>query len=80
MNLFRARRVLLAVQRDENRRLRVRRPGNISDVREMVQEGLLDANLNDGSEGSATVLGTLTDAGRRFLQAFPVKYRFCVMR
>jgi len=80
MNLFRARRVLLAVQRDENRRLRVRRPGNISDVREMVQEGLLDANLNDGSEGSATVLGTLTDAGRRFLQTFPVKYRFCVMR
>jgi hypothetical protein len=80
MNLFRARRVLLAVQRDENRRLRVRRPGNISDVREMVQEGLLDANLNDGCEGSGTVLGTLTDAGRRFLQTFPVKYRFCAAR
>ena len=80
MNLFRARKVLLAIQRDENRHLRVRRPGNISDVREMVQEGLLDANLNDGAEGSATVLGTLTDAGRRFLQAFPVKYRFCAAR
>jgi hypothetical protein len=77
MNLFRARRVLLAVQRDENRHLRVRRPGNISDVREMVQEGLLEANLSDGSEGSATVLGTLTGAGRRFVQTFPVKYRFC---
>jgi hypothetical protein len=80
MNVFRARRILLAVQRDENRHLRVRRPGNISDVREMVQEGLLDANLNDGSEGFATVLGTLTDAGRRFLQTFPVKYRFCAAR
>jgi hypothetical protein len=80
MNLFRARRVLLAVQRDENRHLRVRRPGNISDVREMVQEGLLAANLNDDPKGSVTVLGTLTDAGRRFLQTFPVKYRFCAAR
>jgi len=80
MNLLRARRVLLAVQRDENRHLRVRRPGNISDVREMVQEGLLEANLSDGSEGSATVLGTLTDAGRRLVQMFPVKYRFCAAR
>ena len=80
MNVFRARRVLLAVQRDENRHLRVRRLGNISDVREMVQEGLLDANLTDGSEGSGTVLGTLTDAGRRFLQTFPATYRFCAAR
>ena len=80
MNLFRARRVLLAVQRDENRHLRVRRPANISDVREMVQEGLLAANLNDGPKGSVTVLGTLTDAGRSFLQTFPVKYRFCAAR
>jgi hypothetical protein len=80
MNVFRARRVLLAVQRDETRHLRVRRPENNSDVCEMVQEGLLDANLSDGSEGSATVLGTLTDAGRRFLQTFPVKYRFCDAR
>jgi hypothetical protein len=45
-----------------------------------VEEGLLDANLNDGSERSVTVLGTLTDAGRRFLQTFPVKYRFCAAR
>ena len=80
MNVFRARRLLLAVQRDEKRHLRVRRPGNISDVREMVQEGLLEANLSDGSEGSATVLGTLTEAGRRFVQTFPVKYRFCAAR
>lgn len=80
MNVFRARRVLLAVQRRENRHLRVCRPENNSDVRDMVQEGLLDANLSDGSEGSATVLGTLTDAGRRFLQTFPAKYRFCDAR
>ena len=75
MNVFRARKVLLAVQR--HRHLHVRRPENNSDVREMVQEGLLDADLSDGSEGSATVLGTLTDAGRSFLHTFPVKYRFC---
>lgn len=80
MNVFRARKVLLAVQRDENRHLCVRRPENNSDVRELVQEGLLDANLSDASEGSTMVLGAVTDAGRRFLQTFPVKYRFCEVR
>lgn len=80
MNLFRARKVLLAVQRDENRQLHVRRPQNNSDVRQLVQEGLLDANLSDGADGSETVLGRLTDTGRRFLQTFPVRYRLCDTR
>lgn len=80
MNVFRARRVLLAVQRHKNRHLSVRRPENNADVREMVQDGLLDANLSDGSDGSPTVLGTLTEAGRKFLQAFPLHYRFCGAR
>lgn len=80
MNLSRARKVLLAVQRNENRHLHVRRPANDFDVREMVQAGLLDASLSDGSQGSATVLGTLTEAGRRFLGTFPVNYRFCEAR
>ena len=78
MNVFRARKVLLAVQRHGH--LHVRRPENNFDVRQMVQEGLLNANLSDGSEGSATVLGTLTEAGCNFLQTFPVKYRFCEAR
>jgi hypothetical protein len=46
----------------------------------MVREGLVSATLNDGSRESATVLGTLTDAGRRFLQAFPARFRFCDAR
>ncbi|HEY2713760.1 MAG TPA: hypothetical protein VGI60_14695 [Chthoniobacterales bacterium] len=43
----------------------------------MVEAGLLNAELSDGSAQSATVLGTLTDGGRRFLQIFPANYRFC---
>jgi hypothetical protein len=80
MNLSRARRVLLAVQRRDDRHLRVHRPENDSDVREMVQEGLLEANLSNGSAESATILRALTDSGRSFLQAFPAKYRFCQAR
>ena len=80
MNLFRARRVLRAVQRHGHRRLRVHRPENNSAIREIVQEGLLHASLNDGSEESATVLGTVTEAGRRFLETFPAKYRLCEER
>ena len=80
MNLFRAQKALRAVQRREHRRLRVHRAANDADVREMVQAGLIDAALGDGSSGSATVLMTLTDAGRRFLQMFPSRYRFCEAR
>jgi hypothetical protein len=80
MNLFRARRVLLAIQRREQRHLQVRRPENKSDVSELVQEGLLDANLGDGVAGCATVPGPLTDAGRKFLLKFPARYRFCEAR
>ena len=80
MNLFRAQKALLAVQRVGNRHLRVRRPQNDADVREMVQAGLVDAALSDDSHQSATVLMRLTDAGRRFLQLFPAKYRFCEAR
>jgi hypothetical protein len=77
MNLARAQKALLAVQRRDNRHLRVYRPKNDADVREMVQAGLLNATLSNGSRESTTVLGTLTDAGRRFLQIFPARYRFC---
>jgi hypothetical protein len=80
MNLFRAQKALLAIQRQESRHLRVRRAANDADVRELVQAGLLDAALSDGSAGSATVLMRLTDAGRRFLQIFPARYRFCEAR
>ena len=80
MNLFRAQKALRAVQRRENRQLRVRRPANAEDVREMVQAGLVDAALSDGSSESPTVLMQLTDAGRRFLQMFPSRYRFCEAR
>jgi hypothetical protein len=80
MNLLRAQKALLAVQRRENRHLRVYRPANDSDVREMVQEGLVEAMLSDGSSESGTVLCTLTDAGRRFLQIFPARYRLCEAR
>ena len=77
MNLARARKALLAIKRHEHRHLSVHRPANEAEVREMVDEGLLSARLSDGSRGSRTVLGTLTDAGRRFLQLFPAKFRFC---
>jgi|KBSMisStaDraftv2_1062788.scaffolds.fasta_scaffold1589305_1 hypothetical protein len=65
------------MQRRENRPLRVHRPENDNDVREMVEEGLIIAVLSDGSEHSATVLDSVTDAGRRFLQIFPAGYRLC---
>ncbi len=77
MNLARAQKALLAVQRHENRHLRVRRAKNDADVRELVHAGLLNAELSDGASQSETVLGTLTDAGRRFLKIFPARYRFC---
>lgn len=77
MNLFRAQKALLAIERREGRRLSVRRPANAADVREMVEAGLLDAAPSDGSTGTPTVLMRLTDAGRRFLQMFPARYRFC---
>ena len=80
MNLFRAQKALLAIERRHSRQLRVRRPQNQADVREMVQAGLVDAALDDGASQSATVLMTLTDAGRRFLQVFPSRYRFCQAR
>lgn len=80
MNLARAQKVLLAVERYEHRHLHVRRPANDADVREMVREGLLSATLSDGSRESATVLGTLTEAGRKFLQRFPARFRFCEVR
>ena len=80
MNLFRAQKALLALQRHEHRQLRVRRSVNDADVREMVEAGLIDAALGDGSSQSATVLMKLTDAGRRFLQIFPARYRFCEAR
>lgn len=80
MNLGRAQKALLAVQRHEHGPLRVRRPANELDVREMVREGLVSATLSDGSRESTTVLGTLTDAGRRFLQMFPARFRFCEVR
>jgi hypothetical protein len=78
MNLARARKALLAVQR--HRHLKVRRPANDVHVREMVEEGLVDATLSDGSRDCATVLGKVTDAGRRFLRMFPARYRFCDRR
>ena len=77
MNLFRAQKALLAIQRREDRQLCVRRPANDADVRDLVEAGLLDAALSDGSSGAATVLMKLTDAGRQFLQIFPARYRFC---
>ena len=80
MNLVRAQKALLAIQRCEHRHLCVRRPANDAEIREMVKEGLVSATLSDGSRGSATVLGTLTDAGRRFLQIFPTNYRLCDAR
>ena len=80
MNLFRAQKALLAVQRHEDRYLRVHRPENTADVWEMVQAGLVDAAPSDGSSAPGTVLMKLTDAGRRFLQMFPARYRFCEAR
>jgi len=80
INLARARKALLAIQRRESRHLRVRRPKNDADVREMVHAGLLNVELSDGSSESATVLVTITDAGREFLKIFPPRYRFCDAR
>ncbi len=80
MNLVRAQKALLAIQRSQRRHLRVHRPANEADVREMVKEGLLSATLSDGSRESAIVVDALTDAGRRFLQIFPQSYRLCEAR
>ena len=77
MNLVRAQKALLAIQRCQHRHLCVRRPANDADIREMVKEGLLSATLSDGSGESATVLESPTEAGRRFLQIFPRAYRLC---
>ena len=77
MNLARARKALLAVARREHRHLEIRRPANDADVREMVEEGLVEATLSDASRNSPTVVRRLTDAGRRFLGIFPAGYRFC---
>jgi len=68
------------MRRHENRHLQVRRPKNDRHVREMVEEGLINAELSDGLEHSVTVLGTITDAGRRFMQIFPARYRLCDAR
>ena len=80
MNLFRAQKALLAVERIDKRPLRIRRPENNADIREMVEAGLVDAALSDVSTESTPVLMQLTDAGRRFLQIFPARYRFCEAR
>lgn len=77
MNLFRARKALLALQRREHRQLLIRRTANLADVREMVEEGLLTVTFGDSSPKSPVVIGTVTDAGRRFLKIFPAHYRFC---
>jgi hypothetical protein len=80
MNLARAQKALLAIERHGQRHLRVRRAANDADVREMVQEGLLCASLSDDSSRSPIVLGSITDAGRRFLQIFPSRFRLCEQR
>lgn len=80
MNLARAQKALLAVQRCEHRHLHVRRPANDADVREMVQEGFLNADLSEDPHVRATVIASLTDGGRRFLQMFPATYRLCEAR
>ena len=77
MNLARAQRVLLAMERCDNRPLHVRRTRNETDVREMTRAGLIDATLSDGSAGSVTVTSAVTEAGRQFLRTFPASYRFC---
>ena len=80
MNLARTQRVLLAVERRQQRHLHVRRPRNEADVREMVEAGLLNVTFSDGSLESQTVIDTVTEAGRRFLRTFPPTYRFCEAR
>lgn len=77
MNLARAQKALLAIQRRDGRQLRVYRPANDADVREMVEAGLLNPPLSDTSSASAIVVGAMTDAGRKFLQIFPARYRLC---
>ena len=77
MNLARTRSVLLAIERYEQRPLRIWRTRNEVAVREMADAGLIQASLSDGSPGSVTSLAALTEAGRQFLRIFPAKYRFC---
>ena len=79
MNLARAQEVLRALERCK-RTLRIRRMQNDADVRDIADAGLIEASLADGSPGSVTSTGAVTDAGRRFLQAFPQSYRFCDAR
>ncbi len=73
MNLFRTQRALLAMQRSGSRALRIWRPRNEADLRELSEEGLVDASFSDGVVSTAT----LTDAGREFLHIFPAGSRMC---
>jgi hypothetical protein len=77
MNLARTRTALLAIQRSEHRALRIWRNRNESDVREMVEAGLIRASVSNGSPGSLTSASAITEAGRQFLRLFPAGYRFC---
>ena len=77
MNLFRTQRALLAIERAESRALRISRARNEADLREMSEEGLIEAHFSDGSPGSVMSTATLTDAGRHFLRVFPSGYRLC---
>ena len=77
MNLARTRTALLAIQRYEDRALRIWRSRNEEDVREMADAGLINASLSDGSPGSFTCASAVTEAGRHFLRIFPAGYRFC---
>jgi hypothetical protein len=80
MNLLRAQQVLLALKRCDERALRIQRTANEAAVREIAGAGLIEATLADGSPGSVTSTGAVTEAGRRFLHAFPLSYRFCEAR
>lgn len=63
------RKALLAADR-RNTGLRVRREPNVADVHELVEAGLLEATFSDGSAGSETAIGMVTEAGHRFLRTF----------
>ena len=76
MLLVQIRKTLLAAAR-RNTGLRVCRMRNVADVRELVQAGLLEATFGDGSAGSETAIGTVTEAGHQFLRTFRAGYRFC---
>src|SRR3954451_16923801 len=78
LNLARAQKALLAIERRDTRHLRVQRAENQADIREMVEAGFLTVSGN--ASESATVLGAVTADGRKFLQLFPSRYRFCDAR